>query len=79
MELQKVWQIFDDLPANAQQEVIDFIEFLQKRYKKPKKPQVEKKRKLSEEPFYGMWQDREDMKDSVAWVRRLRGHDSDDR
>jgi hypothetical protein len=23
-------------------------------------------------PFFGMWADREDMKDSVAWVRRRR-------
>jgi hypothetical protein len=23
-------------------------------------------------PFHGMWADREDMADSVAWVRRLR-------
>ena len=25
-------------------------------------------------PFFGMWADREDMADSVAWVRQLRGH-----
>jgi hypothetical protein len=25
-------------------------------------------------PFFGMWADREDMRDSAAWVRRLRGH-----
>ena len=28
--------------------------------------------KLSETPFFGMWKDREDMKDPVAWVRKIR-------
>jgi hypothetical protein len=28
----------------------------------------------SKEPFIGIWKDREEMEDSVAWVRQLRGH-----
>jgi AbrB family looped-hinge helix DNA binding protein len=31
-----------------------------------------KRRPLKEEPFVGMWQDREDMADSSEWVRRTR-------
>ncbi len=27
---------------------------------------------LTDEPFIGMWQDREDMQDSSQWVRHLR-------
>ncbi len=27
---------------------------------------------LSDEPFMGMWRDREDMRDSGAWVRNIR-------
>lgn len=27
---------------------------------------------LQDEPFIGMWKDREDMKDSSQWVRQLR-------
>jgi hypothetical protein len=27
---------------------------------------------LREDPAIGMWEDREDMKDSAAWVRQLR-------
>jgi hypothetical protein len=27
---------------------------------------------LREEPFVGMWQDREDLADSSAWVRAIR-------
>ena len=35
---------------------------------------------LREDPAIGMWADREDMKDSAAWVRKLRqGGVSDDR
>jgi prevent-host-death family protein len=28
--------------------------------------------KSSDHPFFGMWKDREDMKDPVAWVRKIR-------
>lgn len=28
--------------------------------------------KLADEPFIAMWRDREEMRDSSAWVRRLR-------
>lgn len=27
---------------------------------------------LTQEPFFGMWRNREDMADSTAWVRNLR-------
>jgi hypothetical protein len=30
------------------------------------------RRSLSEAPYFGMWRDREDMRDSVEWVRRIR-------
>ena len=30
---------------------------------------------FSKLPFIGMWADREDMRDSVAWVRKLRGYE----
>jgi len=30
------------------------------------------KTKLEDHPFFGMWADREDMKDPAAWVRKLR-------
>ncbi len=28
--------------------------------------------KIRDKPFVGMWQDREEMQNSVAWVRKLR-------
>jgi antitoxin (DNA-binding transcriptional repressor) of toxin-antitoxin stability system len=37
-------------------------------YKEDKKKKVD----LSKLPAFGMWKDREDMKDSVAWERQMR-------
>jgi flagellar motility protein MotE (MotC chaperone) len=34
---------------------------------------------LREDPAVGMWKDREDMKDSAAWVRKLRQSEWSDR
>ena len=48
-----------------------FITNLQKQHveQRPKK----KLRSFKDEPFFGMWKDREDMKDGgAAWVRELR-------
>jgi prevent-host-death family protein len=30
------------------------------------------KMKMKDHPFFGMWKDRDDMKDPVAWVRKMR-------
>ena len=60
------------LPPDVQREVSDFIAFLKGRYKQmPLKKKV-KKVNLNEEQFIGMWKDRQDMKDSVSWVRNVR-------
>jgi hypothetical protein len=59
------------LPPEGQRQVIDFIAFVSQRYGHSQ---------LSEQPvsnlraegFVGIWQDRNDIKDSGAWVRRVR-------
>lgn len=38
-----------------------------------------KQRSLQEEPFVGMWRDREDMTDSTDWVRQAREREWDRR
>lgn len=38
-------------------------------------PRKVRKARLSDEAFIGMWRDREDMKDSSAWVRALRSRE----
>lgn len=60
------------LPPEAQKEVVDFVAFLKTRYPVPKAKKTTGVGKLEDEPFIGMWQDREDMQDSTAWVRALR-------
>jgi hypothetical protein len=40
-------------------------------------PTPEELEEFTSLPFHGMWADREDMADSVAWVRRLREQWSD--
>ena len=61
------------LPPDAQEQVREFIAFLRSRQhsaraKKPTRARVA----LADEPFIGIWRDREDMKDSSAWVRETR-------
>lgn len=72
MKPEKLWQQFDTLPTEAKREVVDFIAFLQIRYERRVIAKKPKKSKLRNEPFIGMWKDRDDMSDSVAWVRELR-------
>jgi hypothetical protein len=72
MKAENIWQQFETLPTEAKREVIDFIAFLQIRYERPVFVKKAKRSKLKNEPFIGMWKDRDDMSDSMAWVRGLR-------
>jgi len=71
MTLTQISQEIDSLPPEAQKQVEDFIAFLKTRYKPVSKRRV-KKGRLENEPFVGMWKDREDMRDSVKWKKELR-------
>jgi len=59
------------LPPEAQKQVADFVAFLRARYSTTRK-RPKAKLSLAEDPFIGMWRDREDMADSTSWVRQLR-------
>jgi len=73
MKQNKVWRELMTLPPEIQQQVFDFIDFLHSRYSSaPKTITDEKKVKLREEPFIGIWKDRAEMADSTEWVRNLR-------
>jgi hypothetical protein len=63
---------FDNLPPEAQKQVIDFIAFLQTRYRTGATKKAKRKGRLADESFIGIWRDREDMRDSSAWVRKVR-------
>jgi hypothetical protein len=60
------------LPPEAQQQVRDFVAFLKARYPTVQPVPKPTRIRLADEPFIGMWRDREDMQDSVAWVQHLR-------
>lgn len=55
------------LLVKKQQEVLDFAEFLAKKVEVTKNSIQENWR---DEPFIGMWRNREEMSDSSAWVRQ---------
>jgi mRNA-degrading endonuclease RelE of RelBE toxin-antitoxin system len=71
MATPQILQDITSLPPEAQKQVSDFIAFLKTRYGTVARKKT-KRIKLEEEPFVGMWKDREDMKDSAKWVRELR-------
>ncbi|OGG49978.1 MAG: DUF2281 domain-containing protein [Candidatus Handelsmanbacteria bacterium RIFCSPLOWO2_12_FULL_64_10] len=72
MNQKKAWQLFSDLPPEAQRQVTDFIAFLKMRYAPSHPHKTAKQTKLTKEAFIGMWRDREDLQDSSAWVRKVR-------
>jgi hypothetical protein len=71
MAIQQIVQDISSLPPEAQKQVSDFVAFLKSRYPAAHVKSA-RRIKLSKEPFIGMWKDREDMRDSVEWVRQLR-------
>jgi hypothetical protein len=72
MEATTLVRDIGSLPPEAQKQVWDFVAFLKTRYPVAQMARKTKRTKLADEPFIGMWRDREDMQDSNAWVRRLR-------
>jgi hypothetical protein len=72
MNQKTAWQRFSNLPPEAQQQVVDFIAFLQTRHVPPRSRKPAKLPKLAKEPFVGMWRHRADLKDSTKWVRNMR-------
>jgi len=72
MRQERVWREYSALPPELQKQVADFIAFLRTRYAPLRVSKTAKRTKLADEPFIGMWHDREDMRDSSAWVRRIR-------
>lgn len=73
MNQTQLFEDFEALPPNAQQELVDFMMRLKQRYEKSaSKPHKNTQHDWDNHPFFGMWKDRTDMADSSAWVRSLR-------
>lgn len=58
------------LSDGARRQIEKYVSYL--KGKESSKIEEKPKRPLRDEPFFGMWADREDMKDSTAWVRKIR-------
>lgn len=72
-------ETLQSLSPAQQAEVLDFAQFLKQKAEQKKaeasEAEAEKSQPAthwSESPFVGMWKDREEMKDSVEWVRQVR-------
>jgi hypothetical protein len=48
------------------------LAFLKARYPGSRRSKKPGQTKLADEPFVGMWRDRQDMRDSSAWVQDIR-------
>lgn len=71
MTKEELLKTYGSLSSEERLELERFIAKLRKQHveQKPKK----KLRSFRDEPFFGMWKDREDMKEGgAAWVRNLR-------
>jgi hypothetical protein len=70
MTVEDAIHLLEELPPDKQAEIFDFIAFLHSRtatlVSSSSKPPLEN------EPLCGLWADREEMADSVAYVRGLR-------
>lgn len=75
MNQKAVWQEFMGLPPDARRQVTDFIAFLRARHVPSHPRRIFKKAPLKHESFIGLWRDREDLRDSCAWVRKTRERD----
>jgi hypothetical protein len=68
---EEILRVINSLPLEAQRQLEDFIAFLRERYKGAQAATAPVS-DLETEAFVGMWRDREDMRDSSAWVRNVR-------
>jgi len=72
MEAANIAREIASLPPEAQKQAMDFIAFLKTRYPTTQAVKKTRRTRLADEPFIGMWRDREDIQDSTAWVHDLR-------
>jgi hypothetical protein len=79
MNKDQIWQDFNSLPSEAQEQVADFIAFLRTRYQRPSRKKKSRATDLASDAFIGMWSDRDEMEDSSQWVRDVRKHEWESR
>ncbi len=68
---EEILRAINSLPLEAQRQIEDFVVALREHYKGAQAAAAPIS-DLETEAFVGMWRDREDMRDSSAWVRNVR-------
>ena len=72
MDQAEIFRDFAALPPEAQRLVADLVVLLRKQNEHTKRVRKIKPTRLVDEKFIGIWQDRQEMQDSSAYVRSLR-------
>lgn len=62
----------EQLSPGAKKQAQDFVDFLYQHYVGGKKKDKDEPSSISDSSFFGIWKNREEMKDSTQWVRDLR-------
>jgi hypothetical protein len=60
-----------ELPEKSQNIIADLVAVSKKRYETELNPRINPLQ-LEEQPFMGMWSDRQDTQNSSQWVRNIR-------
>ncbi|NEP28624.1 MAG: hypothetical protein F6K49_44320, partial [Moorea sp. SIO3I6] len=69
-DLEQLTKDIQELPEEVQNIIADIIEVFKKQYV-TKKPASLHPLELDNQPFIGMWRDRQDTQNSSEWVRRI--------
>ena len=72
MDAERLWEAYTKFPAEAQQQVVDFLAFLRRRHASQARRKAPQQIDWEHAPFVGMWRDRDDMAAGGRWVRDLR-------
>ncbi|NEO81962.1 hypothetical protein [Moorena sp. SIO4G3] len=70
-DLEQLTKDIQELPEDAQNIIADIIEVFKKQYV-TKKPASLNPLELENQPFIGMWRDRQDTQNNSEWVRIIR-------
>lgn len=60
------------LPAAARRRIEEMVARMRSKYSEQPSKTAEHKGSFKDEPFFGIWAGRDDMKDGSAWVRKIR-------
>ena len=71
MTMPRILQDFSSLSPEAQKQLLDYLDYLKARYPAGVTKKA-RKRKLKDEPFIGMGQNRADIRNGAEYVRDLR-------